>query len=104
MQISPGFRFGHTQTGNKIENIDADGNIVTLPFLTTFGAPNVNVGSDVNNILPGSVATVDEEVDTNVVFDLSNALFPPAGVGFYLYSAKGYFPFCLIAVPCSKGG
>lgn len=83
-----GFRLGHSQTGNKIETIDADGNAVTIPLLTTFGAPNINVGSDVDKILRGSVATVDEDVDTNIVFDLRNALFPPAGVGFDLYSAN----------------
>ncbi len=83
-----GLRLGHSQTGNKIETIDANGNVTTLPLLTTFGAPHVNVGSDVDNILRGSVVTVDEEVDTNVVFDLRNALFPPAGVGFDLYSAN----------------
>ena len=83
-----GLRLGHSQTGNKIETIDADGNTTTLALSNTFGADNVKVGSDVDNILRGSVATVDEEVDTNIVFDLRNALFPPAGVGFDLYSAN----------------
>lgn len=83
-----GLRLGHSQTGNKIETIDAEGNAVTLPLFATFGAPNINVGSDVDDILRGSVATLDEEVDTNIVFDLRNALFPPAGVGFDLYSAN----------------
>ena len=36
----------------------------------------------------GSTVTLDEDIDTNVVFDLRNALFPPAGVGFDLYSAN----------------
>ncbi len=83
-----GFRFGHSQTGNKIETIDSDGNATTLPLLTTFGAPNITEGKDVDDILRGSIATLDEDVDTNIVFDLRNALFPPAGVGFDLYSAN----------------
>ncbi len=83
-----GFRFGHSQTGNKIETIDSEGNATTLPLLTTFGAPNITEGKDVDGILRGSTVTLDEEVDTNVVFDLRNALFPPAGVGFDLYSAN----------------
>ncbi len=83
-----GFRFGHSQTGNKIEKIDSEGNATTLPLLTTFGAPNVIEGKDVDEILLGSTVTLDEDVDTNVVFDLRNALFPPAGVGFDLYSAN----------------
>ena len=83
-----GFRFGHSQTGNKIEKVDSEGNSTTLPLLTTFGAPNVKEGKDVDEILLGSTVTLDEDVDTNVVFDLRNALFPPAGVGFDLYSAN----------------
>ncbi|MEO1432231.1 MAG: peroxidase family protein [Cyanobacteria bacterium J06633_8] len=83
-----GFRFGHSQTGNKIETVDSEGNSTTLPLLTTFGAPNVNEGKDVDEILKGSTVTLDEDVDTNIVFDLRNALFPPAGVGFDLYSAN----------------
>ncbi|AFY53459.1 heme peroxidase family protein [Rivularia sp. PCC 7116] len=83
-----GFRFGHSQTGNKIETVDSEGNATTLPLLTTFGAPNVTEGKDVDEILKGSTVTLDEDVDTNVVFDLRNALFPPAGVGFDLYSAN----------------
>jgi peroxidase len=83
-----GFRFGHSQTGNKIEKIDSEGNATSLPLLTTFGAPNITEGKDVDEILRGSTVTLDEEVDTNVVFDLRNALFPPAGVGFDLYSAN----------------
>lgn len=83
-----GLRLGHSQTGNKIETVDADGNVTVLPLLTTFGAPNINTGSDVDGILRGNTYTVEEEVDTNVVFDLRNALFPPAGVGFDLYSAN----------------
>ena len=83
-----GFRFGHSQTGNKIETIDSEGNATTLPLLTTFGAPNITEGKDVDGILRGSTVTLDEDVDTNIVFDLRNALFPPAGVGFDLYSAN----------------
>ncbi len=83
-----GFRFGHSQTGNKIETVDSEGNATTLPLLTTFGAPNITEGKDVDEILRGSTVTLDEDVDTNVVFDLRNALFPPAGVGFDLYSAN----------------
>jgi peroxidase len=83
-----GFRFGHSQTGNKIETIDSEGNATTLPLLTTFGAPNVKEGKDVDGILLGSTVTLDEDVDTNIVFDLRNALFPPADVGFDLYSAN----------------
>lgn len=83
-----GLRLGHSQTGNKIESIDADGNVTVLPLLTTFGAPNINTGSDVDGILRGNTYTLEEEVDTEVVFDLRNALFPPAGVGFDLYSAN----------------
>ena len=83
-----GLRLGHSQTGNKIESVDADGNVTVFPLLTTFGAPNVNTGSDVDGILRGNTYTLEEEVDTNVVFDLRNALFPPAGVGFDLYSAN----------------
>ncbi len=83
-----GFRFGHSQTGNKIETVNSDGKATTLPLLTTFGAPNITEGKDVDGILRGSTVTLDEDVDTNVVFDLRNALFPPAGVGFDLYSAN----------------
>ncbi len=83
-----GFRFGHSQTGNKIETVDSEGNATTLPLLTTFGAPNITEGKDVDGILRGSTVTLDEDVDTNIVFDLRNALFPPAGVGFDLYSAN----------------
>lgn len=83
-----GFRFGHSQTGNKIEKIDSEGNATSLPLLTTFGAPNITEGKDVDEILRGSTVTLDEDVDTNIVFDLRNALFPPAGVGFDLYSAN----------------
>ena len=83
-----GFRFGHSQTGNKIEKVASEGNSTTLPLLTTFGAPNVKAGKDVDEILLGSTVTLDEDVDTNVVFDLRNALFTPAGVGFDLYSAN----------------
>ncbi|MGB6294918.1 MAG: peroxidase family protein [Rivularia sp. (in: cyanobacteria)] len=83
-----GFRFGHSQTGNKIEKIDSEGNATSLPLLTTFGAPNITEGKDVDEILRGSTVTLDEDVDTDVVFDLRNALFPPAGVGFDLYSAN----------------
>ncbi len=83
-----GFRFGHSQTGTIIETIDESGNATSLPLLTTFGAPNINQGGDVDAILLGSTVTLDEDIDTNVVFDLRNALFPPAGVGFDLYSAN----------------
>ncbi|MEO0686319.1 MAG: peroxidase family protein, partial [Cyanobacteria bacterium J06649_11] len=83
-----GFRFGHSQTGNKIEKIDSEGKATSLPLLTTFGAPNIKEGKDVDEILLGCTVTLDEDVDTNVVFDLRNALFPPAGVGFDLYSAN----------------
>ncbi|MEM7555000.1 MAG: peroxidase family protein [Cyanobacteria bacterium P01_A01_bin.84] len=83
-----GFRFGHSQTGNKVQAIDKDGNTRDIPLLASFGAPNVNKGSDVDGILRGDIRTLDDEVDTNVVFDLRNALFPPAGVGFDLYAAN----------------
>jgi peroxidase len=83
-----GLRFGHSQTNNRIESIDANGNVTTFPLLGAFGAPHINFGVDVDNILRGDSNLVAEKVDNNVVFDLRNALFPPAGVGFDLYSAN----------------
>lgn len=83
-----GLRFGHSQTNNRIQSVDANGNVTTFPLLTAFGAPHINSGSDVDNILRGDSQLVAEKVDTNVVFDLRNALFPPAGVGFDLFSAN----------------
>jgi peroxidase len=83
-----GFRFGHTQTNREIQTIDANGKVTSFPLLTAFGAPHINSGSDVDSILRGDTQLVAEKVDTNVVFDLRNALFPPAGVGFDLYSAN----------------
>lgn len=82
------FRYGHTQTNNRIQSIDANGNLKTIPLLTSFGAPSIKTGSDVDNILRGDSKLLAEKIDTNVVFDLRNALFPPAGVGFDLFSAN----------------
>jgi peroxidase len=83
-----GLRFGHSQTNNHIESIDANGNVTNIPLLTAFGAGHINSGSDVDSILRGDSQLVAEKIDTNIVFDLRNALFPPAGVGFDLFSAN----------------
>jgi peroxidase len=83
-----GFRFGHSQTNNHIQTIDANGNVTNIPLLTAFGTPHINTGTDVDSILRGDSQLVAEKVDTNIVFDLRNALFPPAGVGFDLLSAN----------------
>jgi peroxidase len=83
-----GFRFGHSQTNNQIQTIDVNGKVTSFPLLTAFGAPHINSGSDVDSIVRGDTQLIAEKVDTNVVFDLRNALFPPAGVGFDLYSAN----------------
>jgi peroxidase len=83
-----GLRFGHSQTNNHIESVDANGNVTNIPLLTAFGAGHINSGSDVDSILRGDSQLVAEKIDTNVVFDLRNALFPPAGIGFDLFSAN----------------
>ncbi|EGJ29894.1 MULTISPECIES: peroxidase family protein [Moorena] len=82
-----GLRVGHTQTNNRIDTIDADGNLTSLQLLRTFGSPNINDSSDIDNILRGASQTITEDVDTDIVFDLRNALVPGA-IGFDLYSAN----------------
>ena len=80
-------RLGHPQTNGTIKSIDAKSNVTTFPLLTSFGAPHINTGSDVDAILRGNSQMVAGNVSTQVVSDLRNALFPAAGVGFDLYAA-----------------
>ncbi|NER26642.1 MAG: DUF4114 domain-containing protein [Symploca sp. SIO1C4] len=82
-----GLRVGHTQVNNHINKINAEGDITTIPFLSAFSSAHIQESTDVDSILRGNSQIVAEDVDTNVVFDLRNALIPGA-IGFDIYAAN----------------